>query len=230
MLSGLLNTTNARLISKLVILIADSKPYSRALLRSMLLQLEIKAIHEATDGAAALDALSQINPDAMIVDWNLAVLDVPEVLRMIRMPGMVPNPDLPVLVVSSSGQSEYVHNAIKSGAQQFMVRPISPKMLEQRLVSIVKDVRKLRSTRPDSGSRWNPDSPDNALLAGLGVLDVQRRHLARQHEIAVVEHKRARHAVLEQLEGDGIDWRLLAGQVARGVIEIADRHRPARHA
>ena len=48
-------------------------------------------------------------------------------------------------------------------------------------------------------------------LTGLGVLHLQRRHLAGQNEIAVVEQQRARHAVLVELEGDGIDRRLLAG-------------------
>jgi DNA-binding NarL/FixJ family response regulator len=48
-------------------------------------------------------------------------------------------------VVSSSGQSADVHDAIKLGAQHFMVRPISPKMLEQRLRSMMKAALKARS-------------------------------------------------------------------------------------
>jgi DNA-binding response OmpR family regulator len=74
-------------------------------------------------------------------------------LRMVRTSSAIPNPNLPIIVVSSSGQSADVHDAIKLGAQQFMVRPISPKMLEQRLRSIVKAARKARGynievTRP----------------------------------------------------------------------------------
>lgn len=135
---------NAIALKGLTILLADGKLYSRALMRSMLAQLEIKAIHEAVDGAAAIDVICAVNPDVMIVDWDLPVLNVREVLRMVRTSSAIPNPNLPIIVVSSSGQSADVHDAIKLGAQQFMVRPISPKMLEQRLCSIVKAARKTR--------------------------------------------------------------------------------------
>jgi two-component system, chemotaxis family, chemotaxis protein CheY len=133
---------NAEVITRLVILIADGKPHSRALLRSMLLQLEIKNIHEALNGAAALDAIATVSPDVMILDWELPVIDAAEMLRMVRSSTTNPYPDLPVIVLSSSGRSRDVHKAIKHGAPHFMVWPISPKMLQQRLVKIVAKARK----------------------------------------------------------------------------------------
>ena len=136
---------NALGLKGLVVLLADGRSYSRALMRSMLSQLEIKAIHEAVDGAAAIDVICAVNPDVMIVDWDLPILNVRDVLRMVRTSSAIPNSNLPVIVVSSSGQSADVHDAIKLGAQQFMIRPISPKMLEQRLRSIVKAALKARS-------------------------------------------------------------------------------------
>ena len=132
---------NSEVIKHLVILIADSRPHSRALLRSMLLQLEVKKIHEVVDGAAALDALVAVNPDVLILDWGLPVLSAREVLRVARTPGANPNPDLPIIVLSSSGQSASVHEAIELGAPYFLVWPISPKMLQQRFLGIVADAR-----------------------------------------------------------------------------------------
>ena len=133
---------NPLAIKDLVMVLADSKPYSRVLLRSMLLQLEPKAIHEVADGAAVLDAIYAFSPDIVILDWDLQGLGAREVLRMVRAPGVIPNRDLPIVVVSSSGQSGHVHEAIQLGAQQFMVRPISPKMLGQRLRGLVTAARK----------------------------------------------------------------------------------------
>jgi CheY-like chemotaxis protein len=132
---------NSEVIKHLVVLIADSRPHSRTLLRSMLSQLEVKKIHEVVDGAAALQALVTVNPDVMILDWGLPVLSAREVLRMARSPGVNPNPDLPIIVLSSSGQSTYVHEAIGLGAPYFMVWPISAKMLQQRLLGIVSEAR-----------------------------------------------------------------------------------------
>jgi two-component system chemotaxis response regulator CheY len=136
------SVANTQVMKRLVTLVADSRPYSRVLLRSMLLQLEIKKIHEASDGAAAIDSIIAINPDVMILDWDIGVISAREVLGMARNPAVIPNPGLPIIVTSSSGHSALVHEAIDLGARHFMVRPISPKMLQQRLIGIVKDARR----------------------------------------------------------------------------------------
>ncbi len=137
---------NAEVVKRLVVLIADSRPHTRALLRSMLLQLEVKKIHEVTDGAAALEGLSILNPDVMILDWNLAVINARDVMRLARCSTTNPNPNVPIIVLSSSGQIEYVQEAMKHGTPYFMVWPISPKMLQQRLINIVVEARNTART------------------------------------------------------------------------------------
>jgi CheY-like chemotaxis protein len=132
---------NSEVIKRLAVLIVESRPHSRALLRSMLLQLEVKKIHEVADGTAALNALVTFCPDVMILDWGLSVPSAPEVLRMARSADFNPNPDLPIIVLSSSGESASVHEAIGLGAPYFLVWPISPKMLQQRFLGIVADAR-----------------------------------------------------------------------------------------
>src|SRR5499426_4618205 len=65
-------------------------------------------------------------------------------------------------------------------------------------------------------------------LAGLAVADLDRGELAADGEIVVVEHQRARDAVLVDLELDGVDRR---GIAALGrLVEIAHRDRPALEA
>ena len=134
---------NAEVIKRLRILIADSKTYSRALLRSILWHLEIKSVHEATDGVAALHAIDVFSPDIMILDWELPFLGAREVLHLTRS-SLSTNPDidLPIIVLSSLGRSEYVRQAKQLGIPHFVLWPISPKMVEQRLLKIVTDARK----------------------------------------------------------------------------------------
>lgn len=147
---------NTDVVKRLVVLIADGRPFSRALLRSMLLHLEVKKIHEVGDGAAALEAVCTVRPDVMIVDWDLPVLNVQALFKMVRTSRVIPNPDLPIIVISSTGQSTDVHEAIKLGAQQFMVRPISPKMLQQRLLRIVTDARRLARAQRNGAQAARP--------------------------------------------------------------------------
>ena len=66
-----------RLIEGLAILIVDENPYMRRLTRMMLLNIGVKLVYEAGDGAAALDVIRNTNPDVAIIDWDLPVLSGP---------------------------------------------------------------------------------------------------------------------------------------------------------
>jgi CheY-like chemotaxis protein len=121
----------------LVVLIADSNAYTRRLTRMMLTNLGAKSIYEAVDGVAALDSIRAVNPDVMILDWDMPVLDGREVMRIVRSPGMFPKPNLPIIMLTDRGLRSRVQTAIRLGVHEFLVKPISPKTLQQRLLSIM---------------------------------------------------------------------------------------------
>jgi CheY-like chemotaxis protein len=128
-------------IEKLVVLISDSNAYTRKLTRMMLVNLGAKAIYEATDGMAALDAIRTINPDVMILDWDMPILDGREVMRIVRSPGVFPKPNLPIIMLTDRGLRSRVTMAIRLGVHEFLVKPISPLILQQRLLGIVLNPR-----------------------------------------------------------------------------------------
>jgi len=121
----------------LVVLIADSNAYTRRLTRMMLTNLGAKSIYEAVDGVAALDSIRAVNPDVMILDWEMPVLDGREVMRIVRSPGMFPKPNLPIIMLTDRGLRSRVQTAIRLGVHEFLVKPISPKTQQQRLLSIM---------------------------------------------------------------------------------------------
>jgi CheY-like chemotaxis protein len=125
----------------LVVLIADSNLYTRRLTRMMLTNLGVKATYEAGDGASALDAIRAVNPDAMIMDWDMPVLDGPEVMRIVRSPGVYPKADLPIIMLSDNGLQSRVTTALQLGVHEFLVKPISPKTLQQRLLGLILNPR-----------------------------------------------------------------------------------------
>ena len=102
----------------LVVLIADSNPYTRRLTRMMLTNLGIKSTYESCDGVAALDAIRSVNPDVMIVDWDMPVLDGREVLRIVRAPGVFPKANLPIIMLTDLGLQSRVTAAISRVASQ----------------------------------------------------------------------------------------------------------------
>ena len=125
----------------LVVLIADSNPYTRRLTRMMLTNLGIKSTYESCDGVAALDAIRNVNPDIMIMDWELPVLDGREVMRIVRSPGVFPKANLPIIMLTDLGLQSRVTAAIRLGVHELLVKPISPKTLQQRLLGIILNPR-----------------------------------------------------------------------------------------
>jgi CheY-like chemotaxis protein len=125
----------------LVVLVADSNPYLRRLTRTMLTNLGVKSIYESADGVAALDAIRAVNPVVMIVDWDMPVLDGREVMRIVRSPGVFPRANLPIIMLTDIGLQSRVTAAIRLGVHEFLVKPISPKTLQQRLIGIILNPR-----------------------------------------------------------------------------------------
>jgi CheY-like chemotaxis protein len=121
----------------LVVLVADSNPYTRRLTRTMLTNLGCKATYEAGDGLATIDAIRTIDPDVTILDWDMLILDGREVMRIVRSPGAFPKPNVPVIMLTDRGLRSRVTTAIRLGVHEFLVKPISPKTLQQRLLGIM---------------------------------------------------------------------------------------------
>ena len=125
----------------LVVLIADSNPYTRRLTRTMLTNLGIKSTYESGDGLAALDAIRSVNPDVMVMDWDMLLMDGREVMRIVRSPGVYPKANLPIIMLTDIGLQSRVTAAIRLGVHEFLVKPISPKTLQQRLLGIILNPR-----------------------------------------------------------------------------------------
>ena len=124
-------------IEELVVLLADSNPYLRRLTRMMLMNLGVKSIYETGDGVSAIDAIRHVNPYVMIVDWDMPVLDGREVMRIVRSPGVFPKASLPIIMLTDQGLQSRVTEAIRLGVHELLVKPISPKTLQQRLLGII---------------------------------------------------------------------------------------------
>ena len=124
-------------LESVAVLIVDGNAFTRRLTRQMLMNLGIKTIHESSDGVSAIDAIQNVNPDVMILDWNAPILNGREVMRIVRAPGVFPKASLPVIMLTDQGLQSRVTMAMRLGAHELLVKPVSPKILEDRLLGIV---------------------------------------------------------------------------------------------
>jgi two-component system chemotaxis response regulator CheY len=130
-----------KMIQGINILVVDDNAYMRKVTRMMLVNLGAKSVIEAADGLAALEAIRNNDPDVMLLDWDMPVLNGIEGLRIVRSPGVFPRPNLPTIMLTSSAQRSHVNEAMRAGAHEFLLKPTSPKALRDRLTSIVVNPR-----------------------------------------------------------------------------------------
>src|SRR6202451_4651616 len=129
------------LIQSLGVLVVDDNQYMRKMIRNLLVNCGIKDICEAADGIAALDMIRTMAPDAVILDWEMPLLSGPELVRIVRSPGVFPIPDVPIIILTGHCERWRVIEAVKLGVNEFLTKPVSAKWLYDRLISITLQPR-----------------------------------------------------------------------------------------
>jgi CheY-like chemotaxis protein len=128
-------------IQGLCVLVVDDNQYMRKMVRNLLVNCGIKDICEAGDGIAALDTIRTVGPDVVILDWEMPLLNGPELVRIVRSPGVFPMPDVPLIMLSGHGERWRVVEAVRLGVNEYLVKPVSAKALYDRLVTITLQPR-----------------------------------------------------------------------------------------
>lgn len=136
------------------VLVVDDDPHIRQLLVFALEKAGLSA-REAEDGEAALASVEQQRPDLVVLDINMPKLDGLEVCRRLRAQG-----DLPILFLSSRDDEIDRILGIELGADDYVVKPFSPREVTARVQAIL---RRARSAPPAA--------PDAALSQGRLTLD-----------------------------------------------------------
>ena len=108
------------------VLIVDDNAVIREVLRGMIgHDPRLKFLGQAATGEAAMDAIRSSQPDLVCLDVMLPGMDGLEVLREIRSS----HPATRVILITSHSSSEVVENAMKAGANGFIVKPFSANKL-----------------------------------------------------------------------------------------------------
>jgi CheY-like chemotaxis protein len=128
-------------IRRLGILVVDHNAYMRRLTRTMLVNLGAGLVHEAADGLVALDVVRNQDPDVVLLERDIPVLDGLELLRIVRSPDLFPRPDLPVIMLIRDAQRAHIAEALRLGANEVLIKPTSPKALQDRLLSVIANPR-----------------------------------------------------------------------------------------
>jgi DNA-binding response OmpR family regulator len=109
--------------------------------RSLLTNIGVKKVYEAADGIAGLEQIRAVAPDVIVLDWEMPLLNGPELVRIVRSPGVFPMPDIPIIMLTAHGDRSRIVEAIRIGVNEFLCKPVSAKVLNDRLISILAKPR-----------------------------------------------------------------------------------------
>ena len=134
-------TINAKqaeyLVQQLNVLVVDDNAFMRNMVRGLLGNIGVKKTFEAGDGIAALDMIREASPDVVVLDWEMPLLNGPELVRIVRSPGVFPMPDIPIIMLSAHGERWRIVESVEIGVNEFLCKPVSAKGLLDRLISIL---------------------------------------------------------------------------------------------
>ena len=135
---------NASLIARLQllrVLVVDDEPYMRKVTKTILAAIGVPTALEADDGITGYEMARNNVPDLMIIDWEMPVIDGPQLIRMIRSPEEILLRDIPVIMLTAHSDTSRVIESARIGAHEFVRKPVSIKTLRDRIVSIITNPR-----------------------------------------------------------------------------------------
>jgi two-component system phosphate regulon response regulator PhoB len=150
------------------ILIVEDEPEIADLIRYHVQREGARAV-VARSGRLALEAVARRKPDLVVLDLMLPDLDGLEVCRRLRW--QPETRSLPILIVSAKGEESDIVAGLELGADDYVTKPFSPKVLMARIRNL------LRRRRPAEGEAQ--EQGRLAPAAGALVIDLDR------HEVEV---------------------------------------------
>ena len=108
------------------VVIADDQELVRSGFRMILeAQDGIEVVGEAGDGATAVDAVQELDPDVVLMDVRMPDTDGIEATRLLMTTGARAR----VLMLTTFDADEYVYEAMKAGASGFLLKNAPPAQL-----------------------------------------------------------------------------------------------------
>ena len=118
------------------ILVIDDMPSIRELVKNHLKTMGFKNITEAGDGEEGLKFIVQQNTSGqalqlIISDWNMPKMKGLDLLKQLR---ATPEfAQLPFVLLTSESERDQVTEAVLAGVSQYVVKPFSGKIFEDKL-------------------------------------------------------------------------------------------------
>ena len=152
------------------ILVVDDEASIRRILETRL-KMAGYSVVTAEDGEEAVELFNKVNPDLVILDVMMPKMDGYGVTREIRRVS-----DVPIIILTALGDVSERITGLELGADDYVIKPFSPKELEARVKAVLRRTVAKDITVPTG------KTTKNVITTGQIKIDTARRQVYRKNE------------------------------------------------
>ncbi len=132
------------------LLVVEDEPIMREMVASNLREAGYY-VREAEDVTGAWKALRAARVDLVLIDWMLPGASGYEFLRRLRREGASGGREVPVILVTARAEESDRIRGLDAGADDYVVKPFSPRELRARVRALLRRARDARADRIEAG-------------------------------------------------------------------------------
>lgn len=117
------------------ILVVDDVNTMRVQIKDLLKQFGFRKVTLANNGEEAKAILESEPVHLIMCDWHMAPVDGIEFLKYVRSHNK--HKDTPFIMVTAEGTKERVVEAIKSGVDDYLVKPLTPEQIQNKVYGVL---------------------------------------------------------------------------------------------
>ncbi len=138
-----------------VMIVDDTKDTRTNLKRLLELEADIEVVGEAGDGQEGIQLAHQLNPDIILMDINMPVLDGIHATEQMT----VQLPSIGIIMLSVQGEQEYLRKAMAAGARDYLTKPPSSEDLLQTIHRVFEMEKKRQTTLVQNVAQVGNEEP-----------------------------------------------------------------------
>lgn len=191
------------------VVIAEDEALIRLDLKEMLEEEGYTVVGEAGDGARAVELARELNPDLVILDVKMPVLDGISAAEKIAGESIAP-----VLMLTAFSQRELVERARDAGAMAYLVKPFSKSDVVPAIEMAVSRFAELRALEKE--------------VQDLAARLETRKLVDRAKSVLQTQYGLSEPAAFRWIQKTSMDRRMSMQQVAQAVIDDDEEKRAAK--
>jgi putative two-component system response regulator len=117
-----------------IILVVDDMSENLTFMRSIL--QDYFDVRLAKSGKIALELLDNLKVNLILLDIEMPAMSGFELIRRVKINDSI-NKKTPIIFVTSHGNRDYIDDAIKAGAKDYVLKPVDPDALYKKIGAII---------------------------------------------------------------------------------------------